>query len=634
MGHPARGRRRFVSRFSRRLVAPVALIVILLPGVAGVAAGRRAPPQRATGADTASGALSREWKRARSPNFVAVGNASDAALGIVLAELEAFRWAFVQIFPSVRLSSPVPTMVVTFKDRDSYTKFQPRDAKGNREDAIAGYFTGAAHMNYLVMGAQGDGSDFARAVVFHELAHFILHCNVPDIPIWLDEGLAEYYSTLKVSGNQIVIGTVPVYRLRLLRDVRLLPLEKMLSTQATLRLLRNDRDRDRFYAQAWALVHYLMLGNQAKRQRQLGAYVRALQSGSSIEQAFASAFACTYDELERELRGYVDAYAFPAIAVPVPVSVVAGIGAAQRMAEIEAEALQADLLVLAGAHEDAEKRLSALLRREPALAPARLSLALLRLQQGRRDEAVDGLRLLVKDDSTSCAAHVYLAPALVGAGQFEEAVQVAERATVLNDQLPAAWSALSLAALVADRPSQADAAMSRLLQLDPDPDHLQHRAYDAFRLGKEAGAARDAEAFVRRAGPGHESSPYMAFLAALVHRRLGQGADADRVLEQVRPAVERGSWTEKVLDFFQGRLAGDRLLQQATDDFERTEAHTYVGFHDLFAGRHDQARSHFRWVKQQGAKNYVEYGMAVTELDRMEKTPGVTPTPRHSRVAR
>jgi tetratricopeptide (TPR) repeat protein len=599
------------------------------------ATGARQPTagQQPKSKDTAGGKASRDWKVAQSANFIATGDASEGTLRSVLTELEAFRWAFLQMFSSIDLSSPVPMTVVVFRDWDSFTRFQPRDEKGKRQDTVAGYFMITPNVNYMVMGAQGTGSDFARQVVFHEFTHYILHRNLHDIPIWLDEGLSDYYSTLKIDKNEIVIGRADRDYLGLLREVSLLPLEKMLSTQATVKLFKDERDRARFYAQSWALVHYLTLGGQGKRQKQMGAYVDALQRGLSIEQAFQTAFACTYDELEHELSSYIHKYQFPAIALTVPVSLTEKVGPAQAMSDADAEALQADLLVRVGAREDAEKKLTALLAREPGMAAARLSLALLRLQQDRRGEAVEILRALAQADSNDFAAHVYLAPVLIELGQSEEAMRAAERAAALNQASPAAWSALALAALVADRDSQADAAMGRLQQVDPDPGYYQSRAYSAFRLGKDAAASRDAYAFVKRAGWGHESAPYMAFLAALCHRRLGQAADADRVLEQARLVVERGSWTEKVLDYFQGKLPADKFLLAAKEDGEKTEAHTYIGFHDALAGRRDQAIAHFRWVKERGARTYYEYRLAVAELERLEKpasapqAPGGAPCP-------
>ena len=43
----------------------------------------------------------------------------------------------------------------------------------------------------------------------HELTHRFLDHRVRWSPPWLEEGLAEYYSTLKVDGSDAVVGTLP-----------------------------------------------------------------------------------------------------------------------------------------------------------------------------------------------------------------------------------------------------------------------------------------------------------------------------------------------------------------------------------------------------------------------------------------
>lgn len=563
--------------------------------------------------------LSRDWKRLSSSWVEAAGNASDDDMRRVVTELDAFRWAFVRMFPSVRLTSPVPTTVFVFKDWEAFTKYQPRDAAGRRQENVGGYFLPAPDRNYMVMGAPGGSDEYARMVVLHEFTHYIVHRNVTDIPLWLDEGLAEYYATLKIDKDRIVIGLPPTHRLKVLRTTTLLPLEQMLSAQASAKLFKDTTFTERFYAQSWALVHYLTLGGRGKRQGQAGAYVAGLQRGLTVEAAFKGAFGCGFDDLEKELRTYVDAFQFPMLGVPMTAGVLADPGKPERMTETDADVVQADLLVRAGARDDAEKKLTSVFSRDPALASARLSLALLRLQQERREEAITVLQELAKADEKNFAAFGYLSAALMDGGRHEEARQAAERVTALRPDVPSAWAALSLTALAADRQAQADEAAERFMRLEPDKTHFRDRAFLAFRLGKDGAAARDAQTFVTRAGWGHESSPYVVFAAALAYRRLGQPAEAEKMLAQVRSSVEAGSWTEKVLQFLEGKLDATAFLQKARENGEKTEAHTYIGYQDALAGRRADAMTHFRWVKSNGAKNYIEHGFALAELERMEK---------------
>jgi predicted Zn-dependent protease len=165
------------------------------------------------------------------------------------------------------------------------------------------------------------------------------------------------------------------------------------------------------------------------------------------------------------------------------------------MTEDDAQALQADLLVRVGAREDADRALAALTARAPSLAAPRLSLALLRMGEDRAAEAVELLRALVKADADNFAAQVYLASALLEAGEPGEAAQAAAQATRLNAESVQAWSALSLAAALADDMNRAEAAMSSLMRLSPDPAYYQReraRLEELLRIpagGCRAGAA-------------------------------------------------------------------------------------------------------------------------------------------------
>jgi lipoprotein NlpI len=160
--------------------------------------------------------------------------------------------------------------------------------------------------------------------------------------------------------------------------------------------------------------------------------------------------------------------------------------------------------------------------------------------------------------------------------------------------------------------------MERLQALEARPDWYNARAHEAFKAGLFAVAAGDARTYIERAGRGAESAPYMAFLGALCLLRLGQVAESEQLLEEVRPEIPDDSWQMKVMDFMQGRTAADKFLSKAKDVYELTEAHAYAGLKDLIAGRRAEAMVHLRWVKEKGSKDYVEYGMAIAELKRLE----------------
>jgi len=98
------------------------------------------------------------------------------------------------------------------------------------------------------------------ATLLHEYVHLLTAATQPDAPAWLDEGVSEFWGSLRIDHNQIVIGRPLAAHIRQLRTHPWLPLDDLLSVKRG--ALPTDRQRAlTFYAQSWALVHYLLIGN-------------------------------------------------------------------------------------------------------------------------------------------------------------------------------------------------------------------------------------------------------------------------------------------------------------------------------------------------------------------------------------
>ncbi|WZO96422.1 DUF1570 domain-containing protein [Isosphaeraceae bacterium EP7] len=103
----------------------------------------------------------------------------------------------------------------------------------------------------------------------HEATHALLHASVGDLPLWLDEGLAEYFEP-------------PSQRSRL-HPEHLARLKELASTgwEPDLPRLESlgqiDEMTPKEYSESWAWVHYLINGPAADRAR-LGDYLRDVQA--------------------------------------------------------------------------------------------------------------------------------------------------------------------------------------------------------------------------------------------------------------------------------------------------------------------------------------------------------------------
>ncbi len=110
------------------------------------------------------------------------------------------------------------------------------------------------------------------------------------LPPWLNEGLAEFFSTLRITDTHCELGAPQAMRLETLRHHPWLPFAELLAVDHE-SFARKTRDQMAiFYAESWALTHMLVSSPEyAPHFREL---VAALNSGSSEPP-------CAYDHLRK-----------------------------------------------------------------------------------------------------------------------------------------------------------------------------------------------------------------------------------------------------------------------------------------------------------------------------------------------
>ena len=558
---------------------------------------------------TSAPLLSRDWKRITSENFVVVGDAGEAQLRDALLQLERFRTALRSLFPRTPLVSPVPTVLVLFKHPMAMAR------RGGTSSNVAGYFGQRPHVNYMVTAVIPDRDDMFY-VLQHEYTHYALHLSGQEIPRWIDEGLAEFYGTFRtLDRSSGVLGTVPSWRRETLASGDYtLRFEQLFTAEGVSRTFQSPMQTQRFYSSAWALVHYMVVGDRAG---QLALYLRAMERGLQPQDAFKDAFRVEFSTLQNELTAYLHRRRLPALRVPFTAT-RAETSPVESLTEVDALQLQAELLIDAGEGDDAEPLLNRALQLDAGHVNARRTLGFLQWLRGQRESALATMRGLAADAPKDFAAQYWLARYSSAFGQREDAMRAADVAATLNSASPDAWVALSVAYLGMGRTGQANTAMANAQTLSRNPSLYLERARMLWMMGDHAGVARDVDTFVSQAGWGNEQVPYAAFLGALAHRKVGEPAKATALLTGAASSLDPDSWSARVTSFLRGETSALRFLDRARGRGEQTEAHAYIGLMDAIAGRRDDARRHLEWVRDRGLRFYTEYDLSVAELRRLD----------------
>ncbi|MGI9105750.1 MAG: tetratricopeptide repeat protein [Pyrinomonadaceae bacterium] len=352
------------------------------------------------------------WTSVRSKNFQLIGNASEKEIRRVATRLEQFRFVFAGLFPKAKFDSPVPTTVVVFKNDSSYKPYKP--LYNGKPAAVAGYFQPGPDVNYITLTAERYGEESPYATIFHEYVHLLIENTMSDAPVWFNEGLAEYYSTFDISdGDQKVTLGKPITNHVLRLREQFIRLPDLLSVDHRSSLY-NERDKKSvFYAQSWALLHYLLQSNKGERIPQLGRFSELVGAGKPLEESFQQAFQTDFKTMEKELRNYVNknSYTGHVFTSAKPLVFDAEMQAAP-LSEAEARAYLGDLLLHINRLDDAEAHLQQALTLAPDLATAHASFGMLRVRQKRFADARESLRKAVAGNSQNYLAHYYYAYAL------------------------------------------------------------------------------------------------------------------------------------------------------------------------------------------------------------------------------
>lgn len=375
-----------------------------------------------------------KWTSVRSKNFLLIGNANEKDIRQVAVRLEQFREVFSHLFTNMKISSPVPTTVIVFKNDESYRPFKPNAN-------TAGYFQPGPDVNYITLEISSDVNSEQNpfTIIFHEYTHLLVRNTSGNVPTWFNEGLAEYYSTFSITDDQkVVMGRPIASHVYLLRDNKMLPLRTLFQVDQNSPYY-NERDKQSiFYAESWALVHYLILGKDGQRMSQLSKFVDLISANVSMESAFQQAFAMTFEAMEKELRAYIQRDRYPILNGHFENKL--GYDSAMESApitEAEAQAYLGDLLLKSN-RADAEGYLQKALTLDPDSAMANASLGLLRVRQGKHDEARKLLERAVAKSSQNYLIHYYYAYALSreGAGDMDAVMGMApETAGIVRREL-------------------------------------------------------------------------------------------------------------------------------------------------------------------------------------------------------
>lgn len=257
-----------------------------------------------------------DWIEIASPHFHVVTNAGKRGGKEVALQFERIRMVFEKMFPEWRLNPGKPFVIFAARDFKTMRELLPQywERDGVRPSGI---FKMGEERHYAVVLAK-NGEETYRTV-FHEFTHMLTKLNFPFLPLWLHEGLADFIESVKIHPQAVDLGRPEDTHANLLFREDLIPLEAFFAVDQSSPIYRDPERVHQFYAQAWALTHYLLMSPAAQERGLLGSFLN--QSRRHVPPAVAVKWAFgDLDELANELRGYISQNRYRFLRVSTPIS--------------------------------------------------------------------------------------------------------------------------------------------------------------------------------------------------------------------------------------------------------------------------------------------------------------------------
>jgi Flp pilus assembly protein TadD len=238
-------------------------------------------------------------------------------------------------------------------------------------EAAAAYYTTDGTRDFIVMS---DANNKETAV--HEYMHLLTRRLDLDLRAWLNEGIAEVYSTLKPHAGRILLGEVPLGHRLALAGGGWLKLPHLLSVTRDSPEYNEKNRAGLFYAQSWLLTHMLSL--DPRYRDRFGSFLGMVSEGTKSEEALWKTYAKSTAEIERELHYYHQASLLTGILFNAQFEKLQ-VGEVRKADPFEVELALALLAGLIDRQDEARQRLGRLAsenpnRWEPLVALARLAL--------------------------------------------------------------------------------------------------------------------------------------------------------------------------------------------------------------------------------------------------------------------
>lgn len=401
------------------------------------------------------------WLEIHSIHFTVITDAGDKKGREVAVRFEQMRAVFATLLGKDRLHQSVPLTILAFDNDKSYYQLAPLH-QGQPID-VPGFFLPGDDQDFIVLNLSEEESWCAVA---HDFATMLLTYNYPPAQEWFDEGIEEYFSSIRVDNKQVELGTDPGLRpsaqknsignerdshqpssfAELLAAQPWLSLPELFATKHDASVGDQRKRNLLFEAESWIVIHYLL---HEQKLPDTGTYFNAvLNEHLPVQDAIQKAYGMSSAQLEQAVKNYFQSQgalltaghknstnAAPASATagqayrfPVPVGPEDSAITSQPLPEADARALYSEVAIRIPERRDHGLKELQELATAPTVADKKIEAK----QQARKPRQDEDNEQLPSNAIGNPLAHRVLAWDHIQHGEFAEASSEIRDASALN----------------------------------------------------------------------------------------------------------------------------------------------------------------------------------------------------------
>jgi len=414
---------------------------------------------------------SEQWLRVTSPHFIVITNSYEKQGRHILDQFERMRWVFQTLFPGLNVDPPEPIVIIVAADNKSFQALEPAEYLARGQLKLGGLFQRTADKNYILINQDAENEEHPYAFIYHEYTHVQFRNDQAWIPIWINEGLAEFFENTEIHSKDVELGMANANLILYLRNNGLIPLDVLFHVDYSSPYYHQEEKASILYAESWALTHFLFVTDHQNHTNRLQNYLDLCRNHEDPAVAGQEAFGDLKVLLD-QLSSYIGKsqygyFTLNSSAAPIDESSFK----AQVLTEPRANAIRAGILAAVRRTGEAKALAESVLASDPKNTEAREVLGSIALQAGDRDTARKWFGEAVNLGSDNYLAYFYFAQ--LSMGHLDDAdpdsIEKSLRAAIrLNPQFAPSYD--QLARLLSEQHKNLDEAHRlnvQAIQLDP-----------------------------------------------------------------------------------------------------------------------------------------------------------------------